>query len=64
MLIDAFKRADQRAFDLAANADQARARGVTCEQAYISLEEKLVGWWLISIIEVLLFQWAPDIRDP
>ncbi|PUA41448.1 DUF2514 domain-containing protein [Pseudomonas protegens] len=31
---DVFKRADQRAGDLAADADQSRSRGVTCEQAY------------------------------
>jgi hypothetical protein len=36
---DLFKRADQRAGDLAADADQARARGMTCEQACISLGE-------------------------
>lgn len=34
VLADVLKRADQRAGDLAAVADQARARGVTCEQAY------------------------------
>lgn len=34
VLADVLKRADQRAGDLAAAADQARARGVTCEQAY------------------------------
>jgi hypothetical protein len=39
VLADMFKRADQRAGDLAAIADQARARGLTCEQAYISLRE-------------------------
>lgn len=39
VLADVFKRADQRAGDLAAIADQARARGLTCEQAYISLGE-------------------------
>lgn len=39
VLADVFKRADQRAGDLAAIADQARARGLTCEQAYISLRE-------------------------
>ena len=39
VLADVLKRADQRAGDLAAIADQARARGVTCEQAYISIEE-------------------------
>ncbi|MFJ2456882.1 DUF2514 family protein [Pseudomonas protegens] len=31
---DVLKRADQRAGDLAATADQRGARGVTCEQAY------------------------------
>jgi hypothetical protein len=39
VLADVFKRADQRAGDLAAIADQARARGLTCEQAYLSLRE-------------------------
>lgn len=34
VLADVLKRADQRAGDLAAVADQARARGLTCEQAY------------------------------
>ncbi|WP_244168864.1 DUF2514 family protein [Pseudomonas saponiphila] len=34
VLADVFKRADQRAGDLAADADQSRSRGVTCEQAY------------------------------
>lgn len=38
MLADVFKRADQRAGDLAAVADQARARGMTCEAAYQGLE--------------------------
>lgn len=37
VLADVLKRADQRAGDLAAVADQARARGVTCEQAYDGL---------------------------
>ncbi|WP_442966277.1 DUF2514 family protein [Pseudomonas sp. URMO17WK12:I11] len=37
MLADVLKRADQRAGDLAEVADQARARGVTCEQAYDGL---------------------------
>ena len=32
-----FKRADARAGDLAADADQSRSRGVTCEQAYDGL---------------------------
>lgn len=40
VLADMFKCADQRAGDLAAMADQARARGLTCEQAYISLREQ------------------------
>ncbi len=31
---DVLKRADQRAGDLAADADQSRSRGVTFEQAY------------------------------
>jgi pyridoxal/pyridoxine/pyridoxamine kinase len=34
VLADVLKRTDQRAGDLAAIADQARARGLTCEQAY------------------------------
>ncbi|WP_404942979.1 DUF2514 family protein [Pseudomonas sp. GW456-L15] len=34
MLADVLKRADQRAEDLAATADQRGARGVTCERAY------------------------------
>jgi hypothetical protein len=34
VLADVLKRADQRAGDLAAIADQARARGLTCEHAY------------------------------
>jgi hypothetical protein len=37
LLADVLKRADQRAGDLAEIADQARARGVTCEQAYDGL---------------------------
>ncbi len=37
LLADVLKRADQRAGDLAAVADQARARGLTCEQTYDSL---------------------------
>lgn len=37
VLADVFKRADQRAGDLAAAADQARIRGLTCEQAYDGL---------------------------
>ena len=39
VLADVFKRVDQRAGDLAADADQSRGRGVTCETAYISLGE-------------------------
>ncbi|MFC6335476.1 DUF2514 family protein [Pseudomonas sp. CCM 7891] len=34
---DVLKRADQRAGDLAADADQGRSRGVTCERAYEGL---------------------------
>ncbi|WP_448120472.1 DUF2514 family protein [Pseudomonas veronii] len=37
VLADVLKRADQRAGDLATVADQARARGLTCEQAYDAL---------------------------
>ncbi|MNC60099.1 hypothetical protein D3C75_1099550 [compost metagenome] len=37
VLADVLKRADQRAGDLAAIADQARVRGLTCEQAYDGL---------------------------
>lgn len=37
VLADVLKRADQRAGELAEIADQARARGVTCEQAYDGL---------------------------
>lgn len=37
LLADVLKRADERAGDLAEVADQARARGVTCEQAYDGL---------------------------
>ena len=36
---DVLKRADQRAGDLAAEADQSRGRGVTCERAYDGLGE-------------------------
>ena len=39
VLADVLKRADQRAGDLAADADQSRGRGVTCETAYIALGE-------------------------
>ncbi|MGY2171876.1 DUF2514 family protein [Pseudomonas gingeri] len=39
LLADVLKRVDQRAGDLAAIADQSRARGVTCEQAYDSLSK-------------------------
>ena len=37
VLADVLKRADQRAGELATIADQARARGVTCEMAYDGL---------------------------
>ncbi|OIN44496.1 DUF2514 family protein [Pseudomonas costantinii] len=37
LLADVLKRADQRAGDLATTADQARARGLTCERAYDAL---------------------------
>ena len=37
VLADVLKRADQRAGDLAATADQSRGRGVTCERAYDGL---------------------------
>lgn len=37
VLADVLKRADQRAGDLATVADQARARGLTCEQSYDAL---------------------------
>ena len=40
VLADMFKRADQRAGDLAAIADQARARGLICEQAFDGIAEK------------------------
>ena len=36
---DVLKRADQRAGDLAATADQSRGRGVTCERAYDGVGE-------------------------
>lgn len=39
VLADVLKRADQRAGELAEVADQARARGVTCEQAYDGLSK-------------------------
>ena len=39
VLADLFKRADQRAGDLAADADQSRSRGVTCEQSYDGLRK-------------------------
>ena len=35
VLADVLKRADQRAGELAETADQARSRGLTCEQTYI-----------------------------
>ncbi|PYC33852.1 DUF2514 family protein [Pseudomonas protegens] len=37
VLAELFRRADKRAGDLAADADQSRSRGVTCEQAYEGL---------------------------
>ncbi|WSE85495.1 DUF2514 family protein [Pseudomonas donghuensis] len=37
---DVFERADERAGDLAAVADQSRGRGVVCEPAYLSLGER------------------------
>lgn len=37
VLADVFKRADERAGDLAGYADQSRGRGVTCEQAFDGL---------------------------
>lgn len=37
VLADVLKRADERAGDLAADADQSRGRGVTCERAYDGL---------------------------
>ncbi|WJM93395.1 DUF2514 family protein [Pseudomonas brenneri] len=39
VLADVLKRADQRAGELAADADQSRGRGVTCERAYDGLGE-------------------------
>lgn len=39
VLADVLKRADQRAGDLAEYADQARARGMTCEQAFDGLSK-------------------------
>ena len=38
VLADVFKRADERAGDLAADVDQSRGRGVTCEEAYDGLK--------------------------
>ena len=38
LLADVLKRVDERAGDLAIYADQSHGRGVTCEQAYISIE--------------------------
>jgi hypothetical protein len=38
LLADVFKRADQRAGHLAAAADQARSRGLICEEAYDGLK--------------------------
>lgn len=37
LLAELFRRADQRAGELAATADQARIRGLTCEAAYDAL---------------------------
>ena len=37
VLADVFKRADKRAGDLAAIADLAKARGLTCDQSYEAL---------------------------
>ncbi|WP_426102871.1 DUF2514 family protein [Pseudomonas sp. PSPC3-3] len=39
VLADVFKRADQRAGDLAGFADQSHGRGLTCERAYDGLME-------------------------
>ncbi|PYY88565.1 DUF2514 domain-containing protein [Pseudomonas sp. TKO26] len=39
VLADLFKRADQRAGDLAADVDQSRNRGMMCEQVYSTLEK-------------------------
>ena len=39
VLADVLKRADERAGDLATDADQSRGRGATCEQAYTALTE-------------------------
>ncbi|UQI33109.1 DUF2514 domain-containing protein [Pseudomonas bijieensis] len=39
VLADVFKRADQRAGDLAGYADQSRGRGVTCQQAFDGLAQ-------------------------
>lgn len=36
---DVLKRTDERAGDLATDADQSRGRGATCEQAYTALTE-------------------------
>ncbi|MFS1292002.1 DUF2514 family protein [Pseudomonas piscis] len=41
VLAELFKRADERAGDLAAYADQSRGRGVTCEQAYDAIAGNL-----------------------
>ncbi|WP_353229101.1 DUF2514 family protein [Pseudomonas qingdaonensis] len=37
VLADVLKRADERAGDLAADADQSRGRGLTCQQSYTQL---------------------------
>lgn len=39
VLADVFKRADQRAGDLAGFADQSYARGVTCERSFSSIAQ-------------------------
>ncbi|XSS65422.1 DUF2514 family protein [Pseudomonas sp. B11] len=43
VLADVLKRVDQRAGDLAADADQSRSRGVTCEQAYDGLAKGAIS---------------------
>ncbi|MBB1612810.1 hypothetical protein A9978_10175 [Pseudomonas sp. UMC65] len=43
VLADVLKRADQRAEDLAAIADQRGARGVTCEQAYDGIGNRSIS---------------------
>ena len=39
VLADVFKRADERAGDLAGYADQSHARGVTCERSFSSIAQ-------------------------